>query len=316
VNDLNNAELRRALRDMGATAQSDHRAMRTSLRALFDSDATADQRRAALVGRRRFLTIGGLSVATASVIAACGGTDSPGAARVGLAPTRTDLPDASPNDIVYLRTASSIEYSAIAVYDLVIGNTDLLAAELQDAAKRFRDDHVEHATIFEDLTKDLGGEAWTCGNPRIDRFLVAPVINMIVGDEATDTPPSDDPQRDTAAFAHALENLAGETYQMFVGLLSEPALRKTTIQVGAAEVRHAAILAMAITGTPEGYVPPADAGEPPVFPVAYAIPSQFGSLSGQQLVVGAADELGVRRPISVDTPSNNTFVFEYMTPEC
>lgn len=316
MNDLNNAELRRALRDMGATAQSDHRAMRTTMRALFDSDATADQRRAALVGRRRFLTIGGLSVATATVVAACGGTDSPGVARVGLAPTRTDLPDASPNDVVYLRTASSIEHSAIAVYDTVIGNTDLLAADLQDAAKRFRDDHAEHATIFEDLTKELGGEAWTCGNPRIDQLLVAPVLAKIVGDDATKTPPSDDPQRDTANFAHALENLAGETYQMFVGLLSDPALRKSTIQVGTAEVRHAAILAMAITGRPDGYVPPADAGEPPVFPPAYAIPSQFGNLSGQQLVVGAEDELGVRKPIAVDTPSNNTFVFEYMTPEC
>ncbi|MEX1105440.1 MAG: hypothetical protein WEB78_04520, partial [Ilumatobacteraceae bacterium] len=216
MNDINNDDLRRALREMGATAQSDHRAMRTTMRALFHSDASPDQRRAALVGRRRFLTLGGLSVATASVVAACGGAESSGVARVGLAPTRTELPDASPNDVVYLRTASSIEYSAIAVYDMVIGNTDLLAAELQDAAKRFRDDHAGHAAIFEDLTTEAGGEPWTCGNPRMDEFLVAPVVAKIIGDEATNTPPSDDPQRDTANFAHALENLAGESYQMFV----------------------------------------------------------------------------------------------------
>jgi hypothetical protein len=316
VDHINNDEVRRALREMGTTSELDHRALRTTLRAVLDSDAPADQRRAALVGRRRFLQLGGFTVATASVIAACGGADSAGVARVGLAPERTDLPAAQVNDVVLLRTASSIEHSAIAVYDMVIG-TDLLAAGLQDAAKRFRDDHTAHAEIFEQLTVEAGGEAWTCGNPRIDELLVGQVVRQIMGDESAGLEPSDDPQRDVANFAHALETFAGSTYQAIVPALSLPSLRRESMLIGSTEVRHAAILAMAITGTPEGYVPPNEASaETPPIPVVYAIPSQFGQLSAQQVVLGAEDEVGVRRSFLVDTPSLNTYVYEYMTPEC
>lgn len=301
---------------MGRTAHTDRRAAGTTVRALFDSPATPEQRRAALVGRRRFLQIGGLSVATASVIAACGGTESPGVARIGVVPERTDLPDAPVNDIVLLRTASSIERSAIAVYDTVL-ETGLLDGAVAEAAKRFRDDHAGHAEVFDGLTTDAGGEAWTCGNPRIDQLLIAPVLAAIVGDEANGIPPSDDPRRDVLNVAHVLETFAGETYQSLVPQLTVASLRKDSLTVAATEVRHAAILAMVITGTPAGFVPPVEApAEPPQIPTAYAIPSRFGLLSGQQLVVGAQDDIGGRRTFNVDTPSLNTFVYEYMTPEC
>ncbi|MCU1358957.1 MAG: hypothetical protein JWN99_246, partial [Ilumatobacteraceae bacterium] len=66
-------DVRRALRNMGATVDADHRAMSSTMQAMFESDTTAEQRTHAIVGRRRFLQIGGFSVATAAVLAACGG---------------------------------------------------------------------------------------------------------------------------------------------------------------------------------------------------------------------------------------------------
>ena len=315
------ADLRRAAREISRTAADDTRAMGVTMRAILDAPTTVDQRRHAIVGRRRFLQIGGFSVATASVIAACGGTESGSIARVGLAPTSTLLPDPVVNDVVLLRTAASLEYSAISVYDAVIGNADLLDPSLDEVATRFRDDHAGHAALFDQLTTEAGGVAWGCSNPRIDSLIIAPVIRAITGGPAGDgldeTPPSDDPKRDVLNFAHDLETLAGSTYQDLATLLSLPALRKETMVIGTHEVRHAALLALAITGVPAGIRPPADLpAEPPVIPVVYAVPTRFGSLGSTQVVVGAADDNGARSTFSLETPSLNTFIYEFTTPAC
>ncbi|MEK7422934.1 MAG: ferritin-like domain-containing protein [Actinomycetota bacterium] len=315
------ADVRRAARDISATAAADTRAMGTSVRALLDSTDGVHERHHALVGRRRFLQLGGFSVATASVIAACGGAEAGGVARVGVAPTTTKLPDPIVNDVVLLRTAASLEYSAIAVYDTIIGNSELLDSALRDVAKRFRDDHAGHAALFDQLTIEAGGKAWGCSNPRIDDLLVAPVLRSIVGGAADGTSaeqaPSDDPKRDVLNFAHGVETLAGSTYQGMAASLSLPALRKETLIVGSHEVRHAALLALTITGNPAGILPPAEApADPPPIPVVYALPTRFGSLGSTQVVVGAADENGARTTFNLDTPSLNTFVYEYVTPSC
>ncbi len=325
--------------------------MDTTIHELFESGASTEQRMQALFGRRRLFAIGGLGVTTAALLAACGGTKSDSNSRVGNAPTTVPLPDAPVNDVVLLRTASSLEHSAIAVYDLVIGNTDLLDKAYQDLAKRFRDDHLGHAAVFEKLTTSLGGQAWTCGNPRFDQVVITPIVRAIAGGPATALLPistaSDDPKRDVLNFAHALETLAGATYQSLIPSLSEPTMRRDTISIGTHEVRHAALLAIAITGRPDGYFTPGDvenatlvvpttaapattqniatvatvagvAAAPPStpIPVVYAIPSQFGALSATQLVVGAPNESGTRLTVNLETPSLNSFVYEYMTPEC
>jgi len=350
--DISRDQLRRELRADAATAAADTRAMRPVLRSFLASGATPEQRVNALVGRRRFITIGGFSVATAAVIAACGNTDSGGIARVGVAPTVTALPDPIVSDIALLRTASSLEHSVIAVYDKVIGDSGLLdQAKFGDMAKRFREDHAAHAALFEQLTKELGGEPWTCGNPRIDDVIVAPILRAIVGGAATnelpETPASDDPKRDVLNFAHALETIAGETYQGLMPVLSDPELRKQTIVVGTHEVRHAALLAISITGAPEGYANPADVehatleptttiqttttqniaapttlegAEPPPpatpIPAVYAMPGAFGKLSAVQLVVGKPNEGGTRLTVNLETPSLNSYMYEYIASTC
>lgn len=165
---------------------------------------------------------------------------------------------------------------------------------------------------------------------------------------------SDDPRRDVLNFAHGLESLAGATYQALVASFSDPELRADAMMVGAREARHAALLALTINpDRPGGLVNFADAvnaepASPPTttiapsttqqnianapgaavpspsavpvqqteIPSVTAIPSQFGGLSAIQIVVGAGDENGTRLKLNLETPSLNSFIFEYMTPTC
>ncbi len=317
----NHDELRRELRSLGTPGRTARRALRRTAEATLSADVTAAERAATLRGRRRFLHLGGASVATAAVLAACGGTESPGIAKIGMAPTTTELPAAVVNDAVLLRTASSLEHTAISIYDLVIDNADLLDPMYRELATRFRDDHAEHAALMEELTVQVGGEAWTCGNPRLDEIVVPAILRAITGDEAAGLAPSDDPRRDVLNVAQAFESLAGSTYQALMPVLSLPALRKDAISVASQEVRHAAILSIAITGRPAGYMHPdeiaAATGQQPVVPESdvppvYAIPGQFGNLGATQLVIGAPNEIGNRVEVNVETPSLNSLVYEYL----
>jgi Ferritin-like domain len=171
---------------------------------------------------------------------------------------------------------------------------------------------------------------------------------------ATAISASDDPRRDILNFTHGLEALAGASYQAFVALFSDPTLRSEAMKVGARASRHAALLAMTINpDRPGGLVNFSDAvnaepASPPTttiapsttlqniadgpgaalpspttesvpqteIPTVTAVPAQFGGLGPIQLVVGAGDENGTRLKLNLETPSLNSFVFEYMTPSC
>jgi rubrerythrin len=275
--------------------------------------------------------------------------------RVGAVPTTAKLPDAIVTNIALLRTASSLEHSAINVYSQVIGKSDLLDPKFDDLAKRFMDDHVGHAALFEKLTTAAGGTPWTCGNPKIDDAIINPILKRITtGAEATAgaaaIAPSDNPRRDVLNFAHGLESLAGATYQALVAMFSDPSLRADAMSIGAREARHAALLALTINpDRPGGLVNLADANSaepasPPItvaptttiqniatpvggkpatppppqteIPTVTAIPAQFGGLGAIQVVVGKGDENGTRLKLNLETPSLNSFVFEYMAPSC
>lgn len=275
--------------------------------------------------RRRFLLVGGLGAATTALVAACGGDDGE-AGRVGVAERPQPLPDAVVSDVALLRTATSLEYSAIGVYDAVF-DLGILPGAVTTAATRFRDEHQGHADALAGLTEDAGGEAWRCGNPRIDQVVLAPVLDRILNgvpagaDPAV--PPSDDPLRDVLNVAHALETLAAATYQSLVPLLNDRALRRTAMVIAADEARHASLLALTMnTSRPGGYIPTAgaattdttvadDSAPATEIPAVTALPSQFGLLSAVQLVVGAPDVNGARLKANLDTLSLNSLVYEY-----
>ena len=281
-----------------------------------------------VLGRRDVLRIGGFTVATAAVISACGEHARGEVGRVGAVPTTVKLPDAIVNNVVLLRTASSMEHSMINVYSQVIGNSELLDPKYDDVAKRFMDDHVAHAKLLEKLTTAAGGTPWTCSNPKFDDVVVDPVIARItVGAPATSTseaiPPSDDPRRDILNFVHGLESLVRRDVPGASSRCS-PSRRcaATAMTIGARESRHAALLALTINparpggqvnfsdavnaqpasppttvaptttvqdiATPAGGTAPAPVQQTEI-PTVTAVPSQFGSLAPIQIVVGAGD---------------------------
>jgi rubrerythrin len=263
--------------------------------------------RAHRLGRRQLLRDSGLVVSLGALVAACGenrsgGTD-PG--RVGNAPGVDPLPDVTVDDVVLLRTAQSLEHTALDVYGR-LRELDVLSPAQDTVFQRLVDDHTGHSVAVGGWITDAGGEEFACANPWLADRAIEPIL------EALDE--TDDALRDVLNIAHAIENLAASSYQSLVGSITDPELRMMMMQVGADENRHAAVLAMEITGTPDGYVDPALIGgtapaEDSEFPAAYAVPSVFGSVAATELVVGSPDAEGRRLTINLQTPAANSFVY-------
>ena len=236
---------------------------RDSLMRLFvgRNDTPSEVKAAAVLGgfdRRRFLVAGGGGLAATAVLAACGDSSDP-AGSDGASPTTaaasSSSADAAQTDITVARTAASLEVFAVSVYDTAIGAADDLGIEAQvaAAAQLFRDQHQQHADAFNAVANQLGGEAYTEPNPTAAAEFEATIAGL-----------SD--QAGVLQFAHDLEQIAAQTYQSAVSLLSTPELRQTTMSVGGVEARHQAILAMFLDGTdpnPYAFQPlDAAAGEP------------------------------------------------------
>ncbi|MDQ3468364.1 MAG: ferritin-like domain-containing protein [Actinomycetota bacterium] len=271
--------------------------------------------------RRRLLQTGGTALTFGALVAACGGSsDSAAPGRVGNAPVITPLPQVTVDDAVLLRTATSLEYTAIDVYAAAaeLGVLDGRALEL---VERFVADHQRHADITAELTSQAGSEPYECANTWLLERGVAPLLERITGNEAKDIPPSDDVARDLLGISFAFESVAGATYQQMVELLTDPDLRRQIIVIGAEEARHAAAVAIARTGAPEGYISPALAGaeiDPEAndgIPALYAIPGNFGSVAPVELTIGVKNDAGSRFTTSLQTPADNAFVYEGMTCE-
>ncbi len=262
------------------------------------------------LARRALIRNSGLALSMGAIIAACGngrsGSDDPG--RLGVAPPAPTLPEAEVNDVVLLRTAQSLEYTALAVYEQAAG-LDVLHGDEQQLVGRFVSDHQRHASDLGALVTRAGGEEFTCPNPFVMDRAVGPILAALEG--------SDDLHRDVLNIAYAFEYLAGASYQDIVGTLQEPALRSTAMLIGGEEQRHAAALAMAIN--PDVLISPALFGEPVEnddegFPVPYAVPATFGQLTGIDVVVGPRDEVeGTRFSAQLQTPAANSFIYDYMS---
>ena len=258
--------------------------------------------------RRSLLRNGGIMLSFGAVVAACGtgrsGSDDPG--RLGVAAPIPTLPDAELNDGV-LRTAQSIEYTAIAVYDAAAG-LDVLSGAETALVGRFVSDHQRHAADIGALVAQVGAEEFNCPNPFIMDRAVTPVLGALED--------SDDLHRDVLNIAYAFEALAGATYQALVGVLDDKSLRSTSMLIGSEEHRHAAALAAAIN--PDVLINPILLGgatadtDDDGFPIPYAVPSTFGQLTGIELVVGARNTEGTRFATQLQTPADNTFVYDYL----
>jgi hypothetical protein len=271
----------------------------------------------ARLSRRRLLQTGGLAAAVGVVLAACGKDEEADPGRVGYAPPATPLPTLEKNDAVWLRTAMSLEYTTLEVYRRMT-EMGVLDADAQTLVDRFVADHTAHIAVLGPLIADAGGEPYECVNSWYVERTVDPIFTQITGDESEDIAPSDDPARDLMTVSNGWESMIGATYQQMVEMLTKPELRGQAMAIGVEEARQAAAMAMLATGTPEGYVSPLLFGEAPTpdetgLFKAFAIPTRFGSLAAIEVVVGARSEAGTRAPFTLETPADNSLIYEGMT---
>jgi len=277
-------------------------------------DLSPSQKADAIVGdvaRRRVLTVGGFSVAAAAVLAACGKPHKTLVPQVGLTPSTSGLPEQVIDDVVLLRTASSLEHSTVKAYDDTLA-AGVLPNEVLEAVKLFQAQHRANAALFEQATKDAGGAAFTSTNPVVDKNIVAPSLAAI-----KDSAVKGD---DAVRFVHALESITSGTYQSFVPALSKPKLRATVMSVGAVEARQAALLAKFVKSDGGAVVPGLDAAVPAtttstakaggatteakatIAPV-YQVAGPFGALGAVVVNLNAV-------PQSFDLPGPNSFMYK------
>lgn len=283
--------------------------------------APAGVRPGGAMSRRRLFELGGASVGLVGFLAACSNAAEPAAGRVGNAPVPTDLARVEVSDAVFLRTATSLEYSILEAYDVLAG-LEGLGEETATMLTSFTDDHMATADALVTLTTDNGGEPYACANDWLDDRQIRPALDHVVGRPAeggdAEVAPTDDPERDALALINGLETLAAATYQGMVEKLSTPGLRAAVIPFGAASARRAAAVALEAAGDEDRFVSPAVVGEDVVaddagFLPAYAIPSRFGQLTPIEVVVGDLDALQQRYTATFETPADNAYRYAEMT---
>lgn len=278
--------------------------------------------------RRNLLRFGGLAALGSIVVAACGTDDTAGTAtvppRLGDAPPLATLPTPDVNDEVILRTAQSLEYTAIAAYDLVLGSFSGLFsganAELIPVVERLRADHQRHGDSVGELLVTLGGTPYTCPNARLQALYLLPALELILGSEAATafgvTPsaepkaPSDTPLEDVLHLAQGLENLAAATYQSVVPSLTAPAMRRAAMTIAAEEARHATLIARRLH--PLAVVPTGESAEADA---VVAVPSTFGNIGQIPVPLGAPNSVGSKALVNLETPSLNALIYPD-TPTC
>ena len=260
--------------------------------------------------RRTLLRAGGVSLLGGAVLSACaadfGGDTAPG--RVGLADEGTPLPDGVVDDVVLMRTMQSLEHTVVAGLS-AMADAGMFSAAQSTYIDRFISDHVEASGALGAIIEAGGGEQFACPNEWVMSRYVEPILAAVEG--------TDDEVRDVRAISHALETMLAHSYQHIVGLLDAPAHRRAAMVQGAAASRRSATLAMQSTAALHGYVGPELAGTPEStpdgFPIPYAVPSTFGRVDQIELVVGAVDDEGSRFSTLLQTPAENTFVYEYQS---
>lgn len=293
--------------------------------------------------RRGLLRLGGLTAATALVVAACGNTEAGTLGRVGEGGTTPVLEDPIVNNGVLMRTMAGIETSLVNAYQHILDGGFLTESsstfpdigDLTDLVTLFQDHHRKAAETFNGLATEAGEEAWECGNTRLDSAFIEQVFERVekgaaATDNAAEIAPSDDVTRDYVNLVQVLESLSSSSCQAMVPQVSEAAIRFTTMQIGVRSARQAALLALRIN--PGGYIElaadtaaaadttvattttaaAADAGPvPTAIPVPVAIPAQFGLLSPVVWIGGAGDENGVRLRFNFETPSLNSLAYPF-----
>lgn len=249
--DFHRDELRRQLRDVDEEHRSSLKPWRETLMRIFAGREDASEAvKAHLLGapdRRSFLRIGGVTVAGAAVLAACGKDDTKGSQSGATLPEPTTAPGASTTvapttaapttpedkktDLTLLRTATSLELLAVDVYGQaapMVKDPDIVSV-----IRLFAGQHSDHARQLQGATQESFGadKVYKEPNAIVKKNLVDPALPTLKSDT------------DIVRFAMAVEDAAAATYVTAAGLLSTAAFRQAIMAIGGVEARHSAILA-------------------------------------------------------------------------
>ena len=247
------------------------------------------------ISRRTVLRSSGALAATTAVLAACSST-KPAVARIGMSPTTVKLEDLAVTDVILLRTAMSMETMAAAMLsDSAV--TSLATKDSASVIAAFATDHTSHLEDLRVLISARNGEAYSETNTK---------LMQAYGQTALDLVASGKLPADTLALTLAVETLIAATYQYFVSLTAEPALRADMVRLGGRSSRRAAVAAQLINGGTAGFAPATDAAGAPL---VATLPGAFGSLSAVQVQLGPVNDTGTRATVLMDTPSLNSLIY-------
>src|SRR5215203_6936411 len=169
------------------------------------------------LSRRRFFELAGLT-SLGGVLVACGAQssgDEPG--RVGYAPPIEQLPRVTIDDAVLLRTMTSMEYLMLDLYQW-IKDQGAVAEQSTALIDRFVEDHQAAADELARQTTDVGGEPYECANDWYTQRILPGIEAAVTGDEATGTPPTEDPATDLMRISYGFETMMSSAYQKVIEL--------------------------------------------------------------------------------------------------
>lgn len=293
------------------------------------------------VDRRGLFRLGGLTAAALALAACSNNTEAGTVGRVGEGGTTPTLEDPIVNDGVFLRTMAGVSTSIANAYGRILDGGFLAkpSETLPDLGDQtelvaiLQAHHTAAAETFNAMAVEVGAEAWTCGNTRLDSAAIDPIFERVANgapgtDNAKAIEPSDDATRDYINLVYCLESMSASSCQAMVPALSQAAMRFTAMQIGVRSARQAALIALRIfpggyvTGVGESLVEEdiattttaASEGAPPAatpIPLPVAVPARFGLLSPTSFIGGAGDENGVRLKVNFETPSLNSFAYPF-----
>jgi len=240
--DISRDDVERALRDIDAQHRLELEPTADTIDRLYQEDAPLQSKWDVLTGganRAKWMRIGGVTVLTSAVVAACGSSSEPAASpatttAAGATTTGPGGSRVSAGDLTVFRFSASLENLAVAAYEL--GAPLIKTPALLAAAKLFQTHHKEHAMLFNSQLTANGQKAFTEPNPVLLGSF-KPQIDKL------------QTEADVLKFAQTLELAAASTYFSTVGVLKGEKLAYTAMTIGGTEYRHAALLAL-INNTP------------------------------------------------------------------
>jgi rubrerythrin len=238
---IGNDFLRRALDDIARHNDVAMRLQAEALTRMAETDELDGKQKDELItgglGRRRFLTFGGIAVATSAVFAACGTSSKTTSASTSTTAPPTTATGSPVTDIAALRTASSLEILAVQTYQRAIASNIITTATVGAVAKNFMEQHQQHADAFESATTKAGGQPFTQANPVVSAQVIDPALATVKT------------ENDVVALAYNLESVASQTYQNAIGLMSKATYNSALASVLGVESRHQALLGLVLNNT-------------------------------------------------------------------